>query len=172
VGGLGQRKGLSYLFDAMRQMGSAAELTLIGRKTTERCAPLNEALKVHRWIPSLPHREVLEEMAKHDVLVFPTLFEGFALVILEALSRGLPVITTENSGGGEIIHSGENGFIVPIRSSAALAGKLDLLANDRALLAGMKAAALRTAETCTWAAYRSRLAATVLSALPQPSFAS
>lgn len=162
VGALGQRKGLSYLLEAVRPLGQAVELTLIGRKTNDDCAPLNDAVKTHRWLPSLPHHELLAEMARHDVLAFPTLFEGFALVILEALSRGLAVITTENSGSGDTIRSGENGFLIPIRSAQAIEEKLELLARDRALLEAMKAAALRTAESSTWAAYRRRLAETLL----------
>lgn len=157
VGSLGQRKGLSYLLSAMQQVGDVAELTLLGRKTTETCVPLNAATKRHRWIPSLSHDEVLEEMARHDVLVFPSLFEGFGLVLLEALSRGLPVITTENTAGPDFVREGENGFIVPIRSSTALAEKLELLAHDRRLLAGMKQAALATARQSAWESYRQRL---------------
>jgi len=169
VGALGQRKGLSYLLDAMSTMAGIAELTLIGQKTAETCAPLNAATSTHRWIPSLPHPEVLEEMARHDVLVFPSLFEGFGLVILEAMSRGLPVITTEHTAGPDFINNGENGFIVPIRSAAALAEKLDLLAQDRRLLAEMKHAALATAQRCAWLDYRRRLGQLVLAEIEIPS---
>jgi glycosyltransferase involved in cell wall biosynthesis len=158
VGALGQRKGLSYLLSALSQLANVAELTLLGRKTAEACAPLNAAVKVHRWIPSLPHHEVLAEMARHDVLVFPSLFEGFGLVLLEAMSRGLPVITTAHTAGPDFIREGVDGFIVPIRSTAAIVEKLEALAHDRELLAEMKRAARATAERCSWDGYRCRLA--------------
>lgn len=154
VGALGQRKGLSYLLAAMASIPGLAELTLLGRKTSESCDPLNAAVRNHRWIPSLPHHEVLQEMARHDVLVFPSLFEGFGLVLLEAMSRGLPVITTEHTAGPDLVREGENGFIVPLRSATALAEKLSLLARTPDLLAGMKRAALATAGRSRWEAYR------------------
>ena len=44
----------------------------------------------HRYITSLPHHQILERMRQHDVLLFPTLFDGCGLVITEALSQGLP----------------------------------------------------------------------------------
>jgi len=79
------------------------------------------ALERHHWIASLPHPLILEQMRQHDVLVLPSLFEGYALVINEALSQGLPVIATANSGATEAVRDGVEGFIVPIRSSQAIA---------------------------------------------------
>lgn len=157
VGSLGQRKGLGYVLRAVEMLGDAVELTLIGRKTTENCVPLNEGVKRHRWVTSVPHSEVLREMSEHDVLVFPSLFEGFGLVILEAMSQGLPVITTPNSGGLDVVTDGVDGFGVPIRSAEAIAEKLECLAADRALLAAMKNAAFATARRHSWESYRRRL---------------
>ncbi len=157
AGGLGQRKGLSYLLKAVSLLGDRVELTLLGRKTSEVCRPLNEALARHRWIPTLRHEELLAEMRRHDVLVFPSLFEGFGLVILEAMSQGLPVIATPHTAGPDIIEDGRDGFIVPIRSPEAIAEKLDLLASDRSLLAEMRFSSRRKAELHTWEAYRRRL---------------
>jgi len=162
VGGLGQRKGLSYLIKAIEMLGSSVELTLVGMKTVENCAPLNAALQRHRWIPTLPHGEVLREMSRHDVFVFPSLFEGFGLVILEAMSQGLPVIATEHTAGPDLIEEGQSGFIVPIRSAEAIAEKLDLLARDPSMLAAMKVAARKTAANHTWERYRSELAKVIL----------
>jgi glycosyltransferase involved in cell wall biosynthesis len=159
VGALSQRKGLSYLLEAVTRLGAFVELTLVGRPVSKRCIPLEHALRKHRWIPSIPHGEVLAEMRKHDVLVFPSLFEGFGLVILEAMSQGVPVITTPHTAGPDVIKSGDNGYIVPIRSSAAIAGCLEALLNDRALLNEMKHNARTSASQSTWEHYRSRLAA-------------
>ncbi len=165
AGSLGQRKGLSYLLDAVRRLGPArVELTLLGDKTVEGCAPLDAAVRAHRWIPTLPHAEVLAEMARQDVLVFPSLFEGFGLVILEAMSRGLPVIATAHTAGPDVIDDGVDGFLVPIRSAEAIAEKLELLLARPALLTAMKHAARRKAATLGWEAYRRRLADCLLQA--------
>lgn len=165
VGSLGQRKGLSYLLDAVDRLGSGAELTLIGTRPSAPCAPLDQALRRHRWIPSCPHHRVLEEMAAHDVFVFPSLFEGFGLVLLEAMAMGLPVITTPHTAGPDLIDEGTEGFIVPIRSAGAIAEKLELLRADPALRRAMGEAARLRAERSTWENYRRNLAACVSSAL-------
>jgi glycosyltransferase involved in cell wall biosynthesis len=141
---------------AMEQVGSKATLTLVGRRTAA-CPPLDPWLTIHRWIPTLSHDEILSEMRNHDVLAFPSLFEGFGLVILEALSCGLPVIATPNSAGPDLLTAGEDGFIVPIRSAEALAGKIELLADDRQLLGEMSRRALEKAAHFTWQRYAAQI---------------
>ena len=167
VGALGQRKGLSYLLKAVEMLGSAVELTLLGRKAADTCVPLNDATGKHRWIPSLPHADVLEEMSRHDVLVFPSLFEGFGLVILEAMSRGIPVITTPNTAGPDIIDNGRDGFIIKIRSAEAIAEKLEELATDSSRLAAMKNAAYNAATSFIWKNYREKLVSAIRGTLPE-----
>lgn len=167
VGALSQRKGISYLLEAVKSLQSGVELTLIGLRVGE-CHALDAALKVHRWIPSLPHNAILQEMSQHDVLVFPSLFEGFGLVLLEAMSQGLPVIATPHTGAPDFIHDGDDGFIVPIRDARTIAEKLDLL-RDRDRLWAMSKAALSTARQQTWRRYRSQLVSPVQQALPSHS---
>jgi len=162
---LGQRKGLSYLFDACRQVRSAVELTVIGRKPAETCAVLDRELARVRWIPSCSHQEILRQMAAHDLLVFPSLFEGFGLVLLEALAMGLPVITTPHTAGPDLIRDGVEGFIVPIRDSIAIARCLELLHLEPARLAEMSEHARRRAGDFSWGNYEETLAACVGQAL-------
>lgn len=167
VGSLGQRKGLSYLFDACRQLKGAVSLTVIGQKPLEPCAALDRELKDVRWIPSCAHQQVLAEMAAHDVFVFPSLFEGFGLVLLEAMAMGLPVITTSHTAGPDILRDGVDGFIVPIRDSQAIASRLHQLHQDPALLASMSAHSRERAREFTWRKYEDILAACVGHALGQ-----
>jgi glycosyltransferase involved in cell wall biosynthesis len=157
AGSLGQRKGLSYLLEAVAMLKTSVELTLLGRKTVEGCRPLEEAIRKYRWIPTLDHESFLHEMHSHDVLVFPSLFEGFGLVISEAMAQGTPVITTAHTAGPDLIEEGVDGFIVPIRSATAIAEKLDLLASGPERLWAMKAAAQRKARAQDWKIYRRRL---------------
>jgi glycosyltransferase involved in cell wall biosynthesis len=157
AGSLGQRKGLSYVLKAIDFLNSKLELTLLGRKAAAGCAPLESAVRKHRWLPSLSHDAVLREMHRHDVLVLPSLFEGFGLVILEAMAQGTPVIATEHTAGPDIIKDGVDGFVVPLRSAEAIAEKLDLLACDRERLIAMKSAAQRKAGSFRWESYRDGL---------------
>jgi starch synthase len=165
VGSLSQRKGLAYLLEAVQILGSQVSLTMIGRPTTAQCQPLNAAMNNHKWLASLPHSQILDQMRRHDVLVLPSLFEGFALVIGEALSQGLTVISTFNSGATEIINDGVEGFIVPIRSSQAIAERLQQLADNRDQLGAMRQACLRRAAALSWAGYEHALRVAVGQAL-------
>jgi len=165
VGGLSQRKGIADLFEAVAILGAHVELTVIGRKPAEHCAPLDSALAQHRWIESLPREQILAEMRAHDVFVFPSLFEGFGLVITEALSQGLPVITTSHTCGPDILAEGEDGFIVPIRDPQAIAERLELLHRDRPRLAAMSEVARKKAESLTWESYRKGVVEVVRSVL-------
>jgi starch synthase len=157
VGSLGQRKGLSYLLDAVHTLGDKVSLTLIGKITSLDCKPLIAAIQRYNWIESLPNDQILAQMRKHDVLVLPSLFEGFALVICEALAQALPVIATVNSGATEAVCDGEHGYIVPIRDSFAIAERLGHLAANRDQLLAMRLACLRRARDLTWARYEEEL---------------
>jgi glycosyltransferase involved in cell wall biosynthesis len=161
VGHLTQRKGLSYLFEAMRRLEDVASLTLVGAKPNVECPVLDAELRRHTWLGTVPHQRVLEIMRGHDVLVFASLFEGFALVILEAMAQGLPVITTYNSGASRAVVDGKNGFIVPIRDSEAIVERVSELVGDRDRLAAMSTAALCKAGEMSWAAREQTLIRTL-----------
>lgn len=177
VGNLNQQKGIAYLFEAMRRLGSAATLTLVGQKPEVECPVLDASLKRHDWRGTMAHDRVLEVMAQHDALVFPSLFDGYGLVILEAMAQGLPVITTPNTGGPMAIEEGREGFIVPIRDADAIADRVLRLAGDRERLAAMSAAALEKANLLSWSRYeealvrvmRQRMAHGLQAAAPAPS---
>ncbi|WP_187290170.1 glycosyltransferase family 4 protein [Terriglobus saanensis] len=155
-GSLGQRKGLSYLFESVARLGSHVELTVVGSPVAP-CRPLEAGLSKVKWISSLPHTELLALMRHHDVFVFPTLFEGRALVVLEALSQGLPVITTQNSGTTDVVLHGKTGYVIPIRSVEGIEKALEELARDRELLRYMSNEALKVARQTNWLSYRRKL---------------
>jgi glycosyltransferase involved in cell wall biosynthesis len=127
------------------------------------------ALASHNWIASLPHDAVLDQMRQHDVLVLPSLFEGYALVINESLAQGLPVIATVNSGATESVRDGVEGFIVPIRDSHVIAERLDQLAANPELLTRMRSACLHRAEELTWDNYETRIRGIVAHSLSDTS---
>ena len=158
VGGLSQRKGIADLFAAVAGLVPRVELTVIGRKATNGCHALNEALSRHRWIPSLPHAEILKIMREHDVLVFPSLFEGFGLVITEAMSQGTPVITTNRTAGPDLIKHGHNGWLIEAGSTTALIECLEHLLAHPSSIASAGRAAMETASKRPWSVYGQELA--------------
>lgn len=142
-------------------MGDKVTLTLVGRKANDDCDPLNRELSRHRWIPGLSHPEVLQIMREHDVLVFPTLFDGFGMVISEAMSQGTPVIATYNSAGPDLIEHGRNGWLVEAGSSPALQATIQELINNPAAIARAGVEAMETAGLRPWAVFRQELSAAI-----------
>lgn len=158
VGGLSQRKGISYLFEAVEGLEDKVELTIVGQKAVANCKALNLALEKHTWIPSLSHNQVLACMREHDVFVFPSLFEGFGLVITEAMSQGVPVITTERTAGPDLIGDGADGWIVPAGSSAAIKEVFTAIFENPGILQQFGLAAQNKAQSRPWSVYGQEMA--------------
>lgn len=153
VGSLSQRKGIADLFSVAENLLPHIQLTVVGRKTDEKCSALNKALKKHTWIPTIRHQGVLKLMRTHDILVFPSLFEGFGLVITEAMSQGTPVITTERTAGPDIIEHGKDGWLIPAGSDNALMQILDTILLQPAVVAELGKAAMEKARLRPWNKY-------------------
>ncbi len=162
VGGLSQRKGIANIFEAIEGFEDRVELTVVGAGDIDGCEALRDALSRVRYIPPIPHSEVLELMSTQDVFLFPSLFEGFGLVITEAMSQGTPVITTERTCGPDVITHGRDGWIVEAGSSEALRRQiLELIDNpDRIVEAGREA--LNRAKQRPWSLYESELVGSVM----------
>ena len=157
VGGLSQRKGISYLFESVKGLEDHIELTIIGQGNLNICPVLKNEIEKVNYIPSLPHQEILMAMANHDILIFPSLFEGFGLVITEAMSQGTPVITTERTCGPNFIIHGENGWIVEAGQSKSIHKLLLDIINNPEILHKVGKAAMQTAEKRPWECYEKEL---------------
>lgn len=162
VGGLTQRKGIANLFAAVDDFRNFVQLTVVGQKTNASCTALDRALMRHRWIPSLPHRDVLAEMRGHDVLIFPSLFEGFGLVITEAMSQGTPVITTDRTAGPDVIDHGVDGWVIRAGSANEIRRMLDYILSHRSMLEDVGRAAMQRAQKRPWEVYGMELARAVM----------
>lgn len=158
VGGLSQRKGIANLFTAVKPLDHRVKLTVVGKKTSESCAALEVELQRHTWIESLPHTDILKLMRQHDVLVFPSLFEGFGMVITEAMSQGTPVITTNRTAGPDFIEHGKNGWLVEAGSTEALRTSIEELVEKPELIAEVGRQAMETARLRPWEVYGKELA--------------
>jgi glycosyltransferase involved in cell wall biosynthesis len=150
VGGHDLRKGTPYLLEAWKRAAlKDAELRLVGRMSLSPSFLANyEGLFTH--VPNIPREQLAAEYAAADVLVFPTLGDGFGMVIQEAMCTGVPVLTTRCGGGPECITHGVDGWIVEERSVEALVASLKELSADRSRLFAMGRAARQRAERWTW----------------------
>ena len=161
VGGLSQRKGIAYLLKAVEALGEKVQLTLVGQKPVSNCKVLNTAVGRHNWIPTMSHDKVLNIMQENDILVFPSLFEGFGLVITEAMSQGTPVITTDRTAGPDLIINDENGWIIESGSSEAIISKIEEIYQNPMVIERVGRAAMETARKRTWETYGKELAKAV-----------
>ena len=159
VGAMTQRKGLADLFTAMQLLNRPdVELVVLG--ATAPNAPLSFYRSQYpgfQYEGTRPHAEVLEVMRSCDVFVLPALVEGRALVQLEALASGLPLLVTGNTGGDDLVEEGRTGFTIPIRSPEAIAERLTWFADHRDALAGMRRHALEKAAATSWLHYENRV---------------
>jgi glycosyltransferase involved in cell wall biosynthesis len=124
-------------------------------------AILHPYRSLYTYLGSLPQRRLAALFQQTDVFVFPTLMEGMGLSLLEAMSAGVPVITTDR-GTGDLVRDGIEGFMVPIRDPHAIAEKLALLRDRPDLRAAMGRAARMRALAFTWERYCRHAADTVL----------
>lgn len=157
VGRVGPRKGVHYLLQAWRELRlPEAELLLVGINEFPE-GWLEQYTQGISHVPSLPHASLNRYYCSANVLVLPSLVEGLALVQLEAMACGIPMITTPNAGGSDIVTDGVEGFIVPIRDVEALKEKLEWCCCHPQELAEMGRAARRKAEQLTWERYRQQI---------------
>ena len=157
VGRVGLRKGVHYLLSAWHELRlTEAELLLVGVNEFP-SGYLQQDWYSIRHLGSVPHHTLGNYYNSADVFVFPSLVEGFGLVLLEAMACGIPIITTPNTAAPDIITDGIEGFIVPIRDPDALQAKLDWCYRHPQELEQMGRAARKKAEQLTWDLYRQRL---------------
>jgi glycosyltransferase involved in cell wall biosynthesis len=105
----------------------------------------------------ISHKSLPNELAKHDVLVLPSRFDSFGLVVAEAMACGLPVIVTENVGAKQMVTHEVNGLIVPVADATALAGAMKWFISNRSLLPQMSCEARAAAESYDWHYYHRRV---------------
>lgn len=109
VGSGFERKGVKYLIRAVESIREPVTVLIVGKGPAQRYRVKGGRQKV---LFCGPRKHIEQYYAAADIFVFPTIYEPFGNVHLEALASGLPVITTSNSGAAEIIEHGVNGFVV------------------------------------------------------------
>jgi len=153
AGSMSQRKGLGDLFTAVKQLNNPnIELVVMGEPQAPMDFYKNE-FPDFTYEHVRPNHEVLALMQSCDVFCLPSIVEGRALVMQEAMSQGLPLIITPNTGGEDLIIEGETGFIVPIRSPDEIAKKLNWFLENRSKIPKMRNMAKLHAQKYTWEKY-------------------
>jgi glycosyltransferase involved in cell wall biosynthesis len=158
VGNAAPLKGLDVLTDAvrrLRQHGQRCTVTLIGAGEPPGA---NETIGIQR-IGWMSHARLTSELPRHNVLVLPSYFDSFGMVVAEAMACGLPVIVTENVGAKEMVTPEVTGRVVPAGDAEALASAMRWFIANREMLPEMARAARLAAERYDWSHYRRRIVA-------------
>ncbi|MBN1551178.1 glycosyltransferase family 4 protein [bacterium] len=149
-------KGFGYLARAVKNFGSNLQTRVVGELTVSQTAKsdLSENLEL---FGSVPRTEIAGHYEWADVFVLPSLSETFGLVILEAMSYGLPVITTDHTAGPDIIRQEGDGYIVPAGDSEAIAEKLEWFLMNRQQLPDMSSQAYERSREFSMEKYGEKL---------------
>jgi len=160
VGNIYPHKGIRYLLEAFAMLNFPnSELVLCGHIMDSCANAMKMFLRPYhgkfRLIPGLPHNELQSLYASASVFVLPSISDGSAMVVYEAMACGLPAVVTAHTGS--VIRDGTDGFVIPIRDSEALAGKLEFLYRNPEVRQEMGRAAAAWVREFTWEKYSERL---------------
>jgi glycosyltransferase involved in cell wall biosynthesis/peptidoglycan/xylan/chitin deacetylase (PgdA/CDA1 family) len=147
-----QRKGMDCLLRTCEKLPETGwHLTLIGdgplrAKLEREFDPLVRCGKV-RFMGAIPYQNRARAFVGRHVFVFPSRWDGWGMVVPEALAAGLPVIATDQvTSAHEFIRNGENGFIVPAGNPESLAEKMNWFLNHKSEFSQMSYAARKSIE--------------------------
>lgn len=153
------RKGIHVLVDAfslLSQRGRNLPLSIIGHGAhSERILgdfePAVRGLVTadETW-RQVEEATLMEEYRRHEILLFPSLYEGFGMVFLEAMASGMAVIASPTGGVPDIIRHNENGYVVPAGDPEALASAVEELLKHPEKRESLGLSARLTARQLTW----------------------
>jgi len=152
VGGLTLGKGFAYLLTAIRALRTRRiALEIVGGTGDPWCRRLFDGLRSNIDVTLAPGDPVAA-YRRADLLVLPTLHDGFGYVVAEAMASGVPVVTTSCCGAAEWIEPDVSGWVVPAGNQDALTAAIDTAAAKRSRLHDMGRQGRRIAEERTRAA--------------------
>jgi glycosyltransferase involved in cell wall biosynthesis len=149
-------KGVAYLADAFSRLiasGSRTNLTILGGAVPNQqilSAFTPEARRHVTTQDRAPEAEVMAAYRTHDVLAWTSTYEGFGMVVIEAMSQRLPVVATPVGCAQSMIADRQSGLLVPPRDPAALAAALEQMLGDPDLRRRCAAAAFERVRGMTW----------------------
>jgi glycosyltransferase involved in cell wall biosynthesis len=138
VGQAGFRKGIWDLGTVLHmEQSSNFDFTLVGTVIAEAKTFVAEFPTHARVVGHQPQNSLKEWYAKADIFVFPTIEDGFAVVLAQAQAAGLPILATTNCSAPDFIEEGKSGWIVPIRAPERIVEQLEWCHANRPALAEM-----------------------------------
>lgn len=162
MGEVNQRKGIRQVLEAARIIDNKDyRFSIVGDGANHHAELYNPYKDYVDILGYVSIEELLHQLSSNHVFVFPTLGEGFGLVLLEAMAAGLVPITTENCAGRDIIDDGVNGFIIPVGNTNALVDKLKWCADNHKLLREIGEKARETASWFTWERYENGIVSAI-----------
>lgn len=150
VGTISKRKGIHLLFDAFNLLDNV-ELTLVGP-----ISDAHEILEANKgkftYHPFMHHEELSDKFREADLFVFPSYLDSWAMVVLECMACGTPVIVTENTGSKDAVLQG-GGKVIPVDDVDAIIKSIKAYQNNRDLLQEHGKQAYEVAQKFTWQNY-------------------
>ncbi len=179
IGRLAEKKGVPVLLDALGRLPESVTLTIAGTGPDEATLRaqvtrlgLESRVRFAGFVTGDAKQQLLASAA---VVVVPSVVtaggdaEGLPVVVLEALAAGKPCVASDESGAGDVIVDGENGFLVPARDVERLHRRLaEVLAMDAAALAQLAARATASMQALQWPVIARRHLEFLFTDLPTP----
>jgi glycosyltransferase involved in cell wall biosynthesis len=169
VGAVSYRKGLWDLARVAAAVDPARiRFLLVGKVMPEAQAAV-ERFGPHVTLPGkLPQAELPSVYRQGDVFLFPTIEDGFGVVLAQAKAAGLPIVTTPNGAGGDLVQSDNDGWIVPIRDAEAITERLRWCDEHRDALARMVETGAGQVRSRSWTEVAADFEAIVRNRQPGP----
>ena len=155
AGGMTIQKGVHYLLRVFSELKLPnSELLLMGGMSDEIKPFFKKYKGSFKYIGHIPQKELYKYYSQGSVFVLNSIQDGFAMVMIQAMACGLPVICTTNTGGEDIIRDGVDGFVIPIRDTEKLKEKLIYLYENPEICQRMgQSAKERVSSGFTWDDY-------------------
>ncbi len=156
AGTLTKRKGLDQLFRLLDDFPNEIDLCIIGA-IADAGDIFNQYKSRLQWYPYLEQQEMNKVFNESDVFVFPSYLDSWAMVVVEAMACGLPVLVSENTGAKDVVLE-SCGEILSVGNYHQLKEKIENIINDKQYIAQKGQASAMQAQQYTWQNYYLQIA--------------
>jgi glycosyltransferase involved in cell wall biosynthesis len=150
AGGLSAQKGAEDFIQTAAALADEMDFSFVGSAESQWQSCASERAPKLKFIARVPQQQLPKIYAEHDIFYFPTIQDGFAVVIAQALASGMCVIASENSAAPDLFDDGKNGFVVPAQQSDYSIELMRKLDGQRERLAEIVKAAVGTDRSRSW----------------------